>query len=59
MKGNKGGEKIRTGIVGGGFIGPIHVEALRRLGFVDVVALTDVSMKTTEAACVRLNVHML
>ena len=34
-------KKIRTGIVGIGFIGAIHVEQLRRLGNVDVVAITD------------------
>lgn len=32
-------KKIRAGIIGGGFIGVIHIEALRRLGYVDVVAL--------------------
>jgi predicted dehydrogenase len=32
-------ERIRVGIIGAGFIGPAHLEALRRLGFVDVVAL--------------------
>ena len=27
---------IQIGIVGSGFIGPAHIEALRRLGFVEV-----------------------
>jgi predicted dehydrogenase len=31
------------GIIGAGFIGPHHVDAVRRLGFVDVVALADVN----------------
>lgn len=31
------------GIVGAGFIGPHHVDAVRRLGFVDVVALADMN----------------
>lgn len=30
---------IRAGLIGAGFIGPVHVEALRRLGDVEVVAL--------------------
>ena len=30
---------IRVGIVGAGFIGPVHIESLRRLGCVEVVAL--------------------
>jgi len=32
---------IRTGVVGLGFVGLIHIEALRRLGYVDVVAVCD------------------
>lgn len=27
-------EKIKAGIIGTGFIGPAHIEAIRRLGFV-------------------------
>ncbi|AIF52999.1 Gfo/Idh/MocA family protein [Pelosinus sp. UFO1] len=34
-------EKIRSGIIGTGFIGPAHIEALRRLGCVDVLAIAD------------------
>ena len=34
-------EKLRVGVVGIGFIGTAHVEALRRLGYVDVVAVAD------------------
>ncbi|MDF2876939.1 MAG: dehydrogenase [Clostridia bacterium] len=33
--------KKRAGVIGTGFIGNAHVEALRRLGGVDVVAITD------------------
>jgi predicted dehydrogenase len=33
--------KIKAGIIGTGFIGPAHVEALRRLGFVDVAAVAE------------------
>jgi len=36
-------EKIKVGVVGTGFIGPAHVEALRRLGTVEVVALAECS----------------
>lgn len=35
---------INVGIIGSGFIGPAHIEALRRLGFVQVVALCDGSL---------------
>lgn len=34
-------EKIRVGVVGTGFAGAAHVEALRRLGYVEVVAAAD------------------
>jgi predicted dehydrogenase len=34
-------KKFRTGIIGVGFIGAAHIETLRRLGNVDVVALAD------------------
>jgi predicted dehydrogenase len=33
--------KINAGIIGTGFIGPAHVEALRRLGFVEVAAVAE------------------
>lgn len=36
-------EKIKAGIIGTGFIGPEHLEAIRRLGFVEVVALAESS----------------
>ena len=26
--------KIRAGLIGAGFVGPLHVEAVRRLGYV-------------------------
>lgn len=34
-------DKIQVGIIGTGFIGPAHVEALRRLGYIEVYALAD------------------
>ena len=33
--------KVRVGVIGTGFIGPAHVEALRRLPGIEVVALAD------------------
>ena len=33
--------KLRAGVVGVGFIGAVHIEQLRRLGNVEVVAITD------------------
>ncbi len=42
--------RVKTGLVGAGFIGPNHVEAARRLGFVDFVGIAD---RTAEAAQLR------
>lgn len=35
------GKKMRAGVIGIGFIGAVHIEQLRRLGNVEVVAITD------------------
>ena len=42
-------EKIRVGIIGTGFIGPVHLEALRRLGM-NVTALCDLPDRARAAA---------
>ena len=34
-------KKIRTGVIGTGFVGVAHIEALRRLGNIEVVAVCD------------------
>ncbi|HEY4436003.1 MAG TPA: Gfo/Idh/MocA family oxidoreductase [Lelliottia sp.] len=47
---------INVGIVGSGFIGPAHIEALRRLGFVQVVALCDGSLDQAQEKARALNV---
>ncbi len=41
--------QLRAGVIGTGFIGPVHVEALRRLG-VQVVALCDLPDRVRSAA---------
>lgn len=44
-------DRMRAGIIGIGFIGTAHVEALRRLGYVDVVAIasdTDAEQKAKD-----------
>ena len=49
--------RIGMGLVGAGFVGPHHVDAVRRLGFVDVVAVAcssdDSGRKKAEALGVR------
>jgi predicted dehydrogenase len=39
---------IKVGVIGTGFIGPAHIEALRRLGSVEVVALAENNLKLAE-----------
>ena len=36
-------KRLGMGIVGVGFVGPHHIDAVRRLGYVDVVAVADMS----------------
>ncbi len=38
-------KRIGMGIVGTGFIGPHHIDAVRRLGFVDIVAVAEAGDK--------------
>jgi predicted dehydrogenase len=49
MKSQKRIDQIRAGIIGTGFIGPVHIEALRRLG-IPVVALCDLPDRVEAAA---------
>ncbi len=42
-------KQIGMGLVGAGLVGPQHVEAVRRLGFVDVVAVAGSSEASAEA----------
>lgn len=45
---------INVGIIGSGFIGPAHIEALRRLGYVQVVALCDGTLAKAQEKRVSL-----
>ena len=47
---------IQVGIIGSGFIGPAHIEALRRLGNVNVVALCDSSQAVADERARSLHV---
>jgi predicted dehydrogenase len=48
--------RIGMGLVGAGFIGPHHVDAVRRLGFVDVVALAGSNDQTARESAQRLGI---
>ncbi|RFU60055.1 Gfo/Idh/MocA family protein [Bacillus sp. V59.32b] len=49
-------EKIKVGVIGTGFIGPTHIEAVRRLGFVEVVALADNGLETAQKKAAELGI---
>lgn len=49
-------KKINAAVIGTGFIGPVHIEALRRLGYIDVVAIADINMKVAKEKAEQLNV---
>lgn len=49
-------QKIKAGIIGTGFIGPAHVEAVRRLGFVDITALAEMNQELAESKAALLNI---
>ena len=42
-------QRIGMGLIGAGLVGPQHVEAVRRLGFVDVVAVAGSSEVSAQA----------
>ncbi|MGG1691811.1 Gfo/Idh/MocA family protein [Heyndrickxia ginsengihumi] len=49
-------KKIKVGIIGTGFIGPTHIEAIRRLGFVEVLALAETSQEAAEKKAADLGI---
>jgi len=42
-------KKIKAGIIGTGYIGPAHIEALRRLGSVEVAVVAEANQQLAEA----------
>jgi predicted dehydrogenase len=49
-------KKIRTAIVGTGFIGPAHLEALRRLPNIEVTALCEVNIELAKEKAASLGI---
>src|SRR6266446_7624845 len=47
---------IKAGIIGTGFIGPAHVEAARRLGAVEMIALCEAGDELAQAKAGKLNI---
>ncbi|PWT85724.1 MAG: dehydrogenase, partial [Blastocatellia bacterium] len=42
------GSRIQTAIIGAGFVGRVHIEAVRRIGWVDVAAIADVNRESAQ-----------
>ena len=49
-------EKIRAGVIGTGFVGPLHIENLRRTGIAEVVAIAEANRERAEDAAKKLGV---
>jgi predicted dehydrogenase len=49
--------RLRTAVVGTGFVGPFHVDAVRRGGYADVVAIAGSDAERTEARAASLGVE--
>jgi predicted dehydrogenase len=47
---------IKAGIIGTGFIGPAHVEAARRIGFVEMLALCEANPELAKNKADKLNI---
>jgi len=48
--------KIRVGVAGLGFIGPVHIESLRRIPGVEVVAVADSTIEDAQKKAAQLSV---
>lgn len=49
-------KKLKAGIIGTGYIGPAHIEALRRLGDVEVVAIAEANQDLANHKAAQLRV---
>src|SRR5256885_1694132 len=47
---------IKAGIIGTGFIGPAHVEAARRVGFVEMLGLCEANPELAKSKADKLNI---
>jgi len=50
-------KKIKVGVIGTGFIGPAHIEALRRLGNIEVAALAEYSEDAAKSKAEALGIE--
>lgn len=50
-------EKIKVGVIGTGFIGPVHIEAIRRQGAAEVIALSEVNAELARTKANMLGIE--
>jgi len=50
-------KKIKVGIVGTGFISGAHIEAIRRLGYAEVIAIAGSSLRSAQKAAEQWNIE--
>jgi len=50
-------KKTKVGVIGTGFIGPAHIEALRRLGSIEVIALAECSQEAAKSKAETLGIE--
>ena len=50
-------QRIKVGVIGTGFIGPAHIEALRRLGTIDVAGLAECSEDVAKVKAEALGIE--
>jgi predicted dehydrogenase len=50
-------KKINAGIIGTGYIGPAHIEALRRLGNVEVLAVAEANQELADQKARQLSIN--
>ena len=49
-------KRMNAAVIGSGFIGPVHVEALRRLGYINVAGIADIDEQASRKAAERLHI---
>lgn len=49
--------KIKAGIIGTGFIGPVHTEAIRRTGLAEVAAVSELGLEMAKAKAEALGIE--
>jgi predicted dehydrogenase len=51
-------KRVKAGLIGGGFVGKLHAEALRRLGYVEVVAIAGKNQEATQLKAEELSIPL-